>query len=101
MKVEENQINQKLKIFRNKNVVIETMGDYKLRFELYNIQLYFNNKNGLLHITDYTKKNKLVVNITQICYIDIDNRILKIQLDELSIIIKEMNWRHKWKILKN
>ncbi len=95
MKVEENQINQKLKIFRNKNVVIETMGDYKLRFELYNIQLYFNNKNGLLHITDYTQKNRLVVNITQICYIDIDNRILKIQLDELSIIIKEINWRHR------
>lgn len=98
MKIEENQINQKLKIFRNKNVIIETMGDYKLRFELYNIQLYFNNKNGLLHITDYTQKNRLVVNITQICYIDIDNRILKIQLDELSIIIKEINWRHKWKI---
>ena len=98
MKVEENQINQKLKIFRNKNVLIETMGDYKLRFELYNIQLYFNNKNGLLHITDYTQKNRLVVNITQICYIDIDNRILKIQLDELSIIIKEINWRHRWKI---
>lgn len=95
MKIEENQINQKLKIFRNKNVVIETMGDYKLRFELYNIQLYFNNKNGLLHITDYTQKNRLVVNITQICYIDIDNRILKIQLDELSIIIKEINWRHR------
>ena len=95
MKIEENQINQKLKIFRNKNVVIETMGDYKLRFELYNIQLYFNNKNGLLHITDYTKKNKFVVNITQICYIDIDNRILKIQLDELSIIIKETNWRNR------
>ena len=98
MKVEENQINQKLKIFRNKNVVIETMGDYKLRFELYNIQLYFNNKNGLLHITDYTKKNKLVVNITQICYINLENRILKIQLDELIIIIKEINWRHRWKI---
>ena len=95
MKVEENQINQKLKIFRNKNVVIETMGDYKLRFELYNIQLYFNNKNGLLHITDYTKKNKLVVNITQICYINLENRILKIQLDELSIIIRDMNWRHR------
>ena len=98
MKVEENQINQKLKIFRNKNVVIETMGDYKLRFELYNIQLYFNNKNGLLHITDYTQKNRLVVNITQICYIDIDNRILKIQLDELSIIIRDISWRHRWKI---
>lgn len=95
MKIEENQINQKLKIFRNKNVIIETMGDYKLRFELYNIQLYFNNKNGLLHITDYTQKNRLVVNITQICYIDIDNRILKIQLDELSIIIKEINWRNR------
>lgn len=95
MKVEENQINQKLKIFRNKNVLIETMGDYKLRFELYNIQLYFNNKNGLLHITDYTKKNKLVVNITQICYINLENRILKIQLDELSIIIRDMNWRHR------
>lgn len=95
MKVEENQINQKLKIFRNKNVVIETMGDYKLRFELYNIQLYFNNKNGLLHITDYTKKNKLVVNITQICYINLENRILKIQLDELGIIIRDMNWRHR------
>ena len=95
MKVEENQINQKLKIFRNKNVIIETLGDYKLRFELYNIQLYFNDKNGLLHITDYTQKNRLVVNITQICYIDIDNRILKIQLDELSIIIKEINWRHR------
>lgn len=98
MKVEENQINQKLKIFRNKNVVIETMGDYKLRFELYNIQLYFNNKNGLLHITDYTKKNKLVVNITQICYINLENRILKIQLDELSIIIRDISWRHRWKI---
>lgn len=95
MKIEENQINQKLKIFRNKNVIIETMGDYKLRFELYNIQLYFNNKNGLLHITDYTQKNRLVVNITQICYIDIDNRILKIQLDELSISIKEINWRNR------
>lgn len=95
MKVEENQINQKLKIFRNKNVVIETMGDYKLRFELYNIQLYFNNKNGLLHITDYTKKNKLVVNITQICYINLENRILKIQLDELSIIIRDISWRHR------
>ena len=98
MKIEENQINQKLKIFRNKNVIIETMGDYKLRFELYNIQLYFNNKNGLLHITDYTKKNKIVVNITQICYINLENRILKIQLDELSIIIRDMNWRHRWKI---
>lgn len=71
------------------------MGDYKLRFELYNIQLYFNNKNGLLHITDYTKKNKLVVNITQICYINLENRILKIQLDELGIIIRDMNWRHR------
>ena len=98
MKIEENQINQKLKIFRNKNVIIETMGDYKLRFELYNIQLYFNNKNGLLHITDYTKKNKLVVNITQICYINLENRILKIQLDELSIIIRDISWRHRWKI---
>ena len=95
MKIEENQINQKLKIFRNKNVVIETIGDYKLRFELYNIQLYFNNKNGLLYITDYTKKNKLVVNITQICYINLENRILKIQLDELGIIIRDMNWRHR------
>ena len=98
MKIEENQINQKLKIFRNKNVIIETMGDYKLRFELYNIQLYFNNKNGLLHITDYTKKNKIVVNITQICYINLENRILKIQLDELSIIIRDISWRHRWKI---
>ncbi len=95
MKIEENQINQKLKIFRNKNVIIETMGDYKLRFELYNIQLYFNNKNGLLHITDYTKKNKIVVNITQICYINLENRILKIQLDELSIIIRDISWRHR------
>lgn len=95
MKVEENRINQKLKIFRNKNVIIETVGDYKLRFELYNIQLYFNNKNGLLHITDYTKKNKLVVNITQICYINLENRILKIQLDELSIIIRDISWRHR------
>mgnify|MGYP004565045941 CR=1 FL=1 len=98
MKVEENRINQKLKIFRNKNVIIETVGDYKLRFELYNIQLYFNNKNGLLHITDYTKKNKIVVNITQICYINLENRILKIQLDELSIIIRDISWRHRWKI---
>ena len=98
MKIEENQINQKLKIFRNKNVIIETMGDYKLRFELYNIQLYFNNKNGLLHITDYTQKNRLVVNITQICYINLENRILKIQLDELSIIIRDISWRHRWKI---
>ena len=98
MKIEENQINQKLKIFRNKNVIIETMGDYKLRFELYNIQLYFNNKNGLLDITDYTKKNKIVVNITQICYINLENRILKIQLDELSIIIRDISWRHRWKI---
>ena len=95
MKVEENRINQKLKIFRNKNVIIETVGDYKLRFELYNIQLYFNNKNGLLHITDYTKKNKIVVNITQICYINLENRILKIQLDELSIIIRDISWRHR------
>lgn len=95
MRIEEKQINQKLKIFRNKNVVLQTYGDYRLRLELYNIQLFYNQYNGLLYITDYTQKNKLVVNTTQICYIDLDNKILKIQLDELSMIIKDINWRHK------
>ena len=80
-------------MFKNKDVVVWIQEDFKTRFEFCNLQIRFNNYNGILYIADYTKKNYIKINITIICRIKLENEILKIQLDNSVIKIKNKKWR--------
>lgn len=105
MRLKESELNNRLHIFNNKDVVVSIREDFKTRFELYNLQIRFNNYNGILYIADYSKKNYIKINITTVCSIKLENEILKIQLDNSVIKIKNKNrrWIYKWikKKLKN
>ena len=98
MKIKEQQLNNYLYYFKNKNCIIQVSGDYQAKFELYRIKIWYDDKLGILHIKDYTRKDTFSINITDICYIDIDNNILHIQLDETKITLKTLCWRNKWRI---
>jgi len=88
LKLKEKELNNKLHIFRNKDVIVSIKDDFNTKIELYNLQLYFNNYNGMLYIKDYTKKNIIIINITTVCSIDLKNGILIIKLDNSVIIVK-------------
>lgn len=93
MRLKERELNNILKSLKNKDVIIEIIEDFKTKIEFYNIYIHFNNNTGMIYIKDYTKKNLMTINITTVCYIDYENRILKIQLDNSVIKIKNKNWR--------
>ncbi len=93
MKIKEKELNNRLYLFRGKDVIVSIKDDFNTKFELYNLQLYFNIKTGFLYIKDYTKKNTIIINITTVCSIDLNNEILKIKMDNCVIILKIKNWR--------
>lgn len=93
MKIKEKELNDRLYLFKNRDVIVSIKEDFNTKFELYNLQLYFNINNGMLYIQDYTKKNTIIINITTVCSIDLNNEILKIKMDNCVIIIKSKNWR--------
>ena len=95
MKIQEQQLNNNLYYFKNKNCIIEINGDYKARIELYRIVIWYDDKLGILHIKDYTNKDTLTINITDICCIDIDNNVLIIQLDDIKIRLTTLYRRTK------
>ena len=98
MKIKEQELNNYLYYFKNKDCKFEVTGDYKAKFELYRLQIWFDNNLGILHIKDYTNKDTITLNITEICNLTIEDNILYIQLDETRIAIKTINRRTKWKI---
>lgn len=93
MKIKEQELNNYLYYFKNKNCIIEVTGDYKAKFELYRLQIWFDIEQGILYIKDYTNKDTITVNITEICNLTIKDNILYIQLDETRIAIKTISRR--------
>lgn len=93
MRLKECELNNTLRKLKNKDVIIEIIEDFKTRIEFYNIYIYFNYNTGMIYIKDYTKKNLMTINITTVCYIDFENEILKMQLDNSVIKIKNKSWR--------
>lgn len=89
----EKSLNNYLQIFRNKDVIVEIINNFKSRYELYNLNINYNYYNGFIYISDYTKKNNIKINITTVSNIDLKREILKIRLDDAIIILKEKTRR--------
>ena len=91
MRIKENELNNVLNIFNNKDVIINIVDDFKEKIELDKLHINFNYEIGFIFINDYIKKNNIKINITSVRYIELKKSILKIQLDNSSIIIKIKN----------
>ena len=88
MKVKENELKNILKIFNNKDVIIDMIQDFKVKLKLDKVNINFNNNTGFMYIGEYTKKNIIKINITTVQYIELKGSTLEIQLDDSNIIIK-------------
>lgn len=89
----EKTLNNYLQIFRNKDVIVDIIDNFKSRYELYNLSINYNYYNGFIYISDYTKKNNIKINITTISNMDLKKGIIKIKLDGSLIILKEKTRR--------
>ncbi len=96
MKVQEQQLNNHLYYFKNKNCIIKISGACQVTFEVYRVNIWYDKKIGIIFIRDTRKVNKLNINITEIKLIDINKNVVIIQLDELTIRIstqRSNRWR--------
>ena len=63
MRIKENELNNVLNIFNNKDVIINIVDDFKEKIELDKLHINFNYKIGYIFIDDYIKKNNIKINI--------------------------------------
>lgn len=91
MKVLEKELQQKIQIFESQNVIVKFDNILELKFEMNNININYNRKNGFLNITEKSTNNKIKLNIVSAYMIDLTKKVLKINLDnslDLKIMIK-------------
>lgn len=81
MKILDKDLNKKIKIFNNKNVIIEFDDILETKFYMNNIHIKYNYKNGYMHIKEETTQNEINLNILSAYLIDLTNNILHIGLD--------------------
>lgn len=81
MKVLEKELNEKIKIFNNKDVVIIFDDILEAKFYMNNINIYYDYSKGFLHIKEETTQNEIKLNIISAYLIDLTNNILHIGLD--------------------
>lgn len=81
MKILETELNEKVKIFNNKDVVIIFDDLLEAKFYMKNIKIYYSYKTGFLHIKEETTQNKINLNIISAYLIDITDNVLHIRLD--------------------
>lgn len=81
MKVLEKELNEKVKIFNNKDVVIIFDDLLEVRFYMKKIHIEYNYKTGFLHIKEESTQNEINLNIVSAYIIDLTNNILHIGLD--------------------
>lgn len=81
MKVLEKELNEKVKIFNKKDVVI--IFDDLLEIKLYmnNINIDYNYNKGILHIKEEKTRNEINLDIVSAYYMDLTNNVLQIKLD--------------------
>lgn len=81
MKVLEKELNEKVKIFKNKDVVIIFDDILEARFYMKNIDIEYSYKTGFLNIKEETTQNEINLNIISAYLIDITENVLHIGLD--------------------
>lgn len=81
LKVLEKELNEKVKIFNKKDVVI--IFDDLLEIKLYmnNINIDYNYNKGILHIKEEKTRNEINLDIVSAYYMDLTNNVLQIKLD--------------------
>lgn len=81
MKILETELNEKVKIFNNKDVVIIFDDLLEAKFYMKNINIDYNYNKGILHIKEETTQNEINLNIVSVYLIDITDNVLHIGLD--------------------
>lgn len=89
MKILDKELNEKVKIFSRKDVIIVFDDLIEAKFYMKNIDIHYNYRTGFLHIKEKTTNNEIHLNIISAYMIDITNNILHIGLDNsIDIEIK-------------
>lgn len=81
MKVLEKELNEKVKIFKNKDVVIIFDDILEARFYMKNIDIEYSYKTGFLNIKEEATNNEINLNIVSAYLIDLTDNVLHIGLD--------------------
>ena len=91
MKITENELKEKVKIFEGKNITVQFEDLLEATIEMDSVHIDFNIKNGMLHIEDGTNDNEIRLSIASAYKIEANEEWLKIYLDneiELTITKK-------------
>jgi len=81
LKILDKELNQKVKIFNNKDVVIVFDDLIEATFYMKNIDIHYNYKTGFLHIKEETTNNEINLNIVSAYLINLTDNVLHIGLD--------------------
>lgn len=81
MNIKEKELNQKIKIFNNKDVIVIFDDLLEAKFYMKNIHIYYNYKRGFLHIKEGLTSNEINLNIVSAYYMDLTDNRLHIGLD--------------------
>ena len=81
MKILEKDLNEKIKIFKNKNVMVVFDDIFEAKFYMNNIHIHYNYNKGILHIKEETSNNELNLNLVFAYLIDFTDNVLHIGLD--------------------
>lgn len=81
MKILEKDLNEKIKIFKNKNVMVVFDDILEAKFYLNNIHIDYNYKKGILHIKEEKTQNEINLNLVFAYLIDFTDNVLHIELD--------------------
>lgn len=81
MKILEKELNEKVKIFKNKDVVIIFDDILEAKFYMKNIDIEYSYKTGFLNIKEESTQNEINLNIVSAYLIDIKDNVLHIGLD--------------------
>lgn len=91
MKITENELKEKVKIFEGQNIIVRFDDLLDATMEINSVHINFNIKNGMLHIEDSTNDNEIRLSIASAYKIEANEEWLKIYLDneiELTITKK-------------
>jgi len=81
VKVLDKELDEKVKIFNNKNVVIVFDDLLEAKFYMNNIDIHYSYKTGYLNIKEKTTNNEIHLNIVSAYIIELNDNILHIGLD--------------------
>lgn len=88
MKITENELKEKVKIFEGKNITVQLEDLLEATIEMDSVHINFNLKNGMLHIEDSTNDNEIRLSIASAYKIEANDELIKIYLDnEIDLTI--------------